>query len=327
MEPPPLSRRRFPGCAVFLLILAVLFVMAWMGLSSLFTESPARHLAEDEENEQGVFVEVPVEGIIVDADVAGGNPVWWVEECLARAADEPDLRGILLTVNSPGGGIRASAVILDRIRRFKEEHQVPVVTLMKDVAASGGYYVSMESDWIVAHDETITASIGVIWGTMNWETLMHEKLGVEFGNVKSAPMKDIGSPDRRMTDEERALLQTFVDEAFAKFVEVVVTGRDGKGAKPVTTESVRALKSTVLTGKHAYAAGLVDELGFRAAAIAKLKGLAGIERADVIRYARPRSLLEELFTAEAPSNPIEERLRRLEFLYSRGPALMAIWER
>jgi len=268
-----------------------------------------------------------VTGVIVDSDVDGTNPVWWVGECLDLAAREEGLKGILLVVNSPGGGIRASDVILHRLRAFKEEHDVPVVVQMQDVAASGGYYVSMAADWIVAHEDTITASIGVIWTYLNWEVLTREKLGVRLENLKSAPMKDIFSPNREMTEEERNLVQGFVDDAFAKFVRLVVEGRKGKGRKPVTEESVRGLESTILLGRNAQEIGLVDELGYREDAVAKLKELAGVEAADVVRFVPPKSLLETMLTARAEHGPLSRAARRLEALWADGPGLLALWVR
>ncbi len=287
----------------------------------------ARIVLDPADDPDGVFLEVPVEGVIVDAAVDGPNPVRWVERCLSRAKQEPDLRGILLRVNSPGGGIRASAVILKALQDFRAEVKVPLVVYMKDVAASGGYYVSMAADHIVAHPDTITASIGVIWNTMNARGLLEEKLGVRMGNLKSAPMKDIGSPYREMTEGERALVQGIVDEAFAEFVRVVVAGRNGKGAVPVTETSVRGLESSILSGRRAFEVGLVDELGYREQAIAKLRALAGVSRPEVVEYAKPRSLLDTLLGARIEAEPPERHLLRLMHLYTEGPALLALWER
>jgi len=296
--------------------------------SGLSQQGERRTVLDDADDEQGVFVEIPVEGVIIDAKTTGVNPVVWLSTSLKRAAKEKKLKGILLRVNSPGGGIRASAVMLKALREFKQEHKVPIVVWMKDVAASGGYYVSMNSDWIVAHEDTVTASIGVIWNTMNWEVLMKEKIGVRFNPVKSAPMKDIGSADRAMTEKERALIQSFVDGAFDEFVRIVVKGRAGKGQKPVTNESVRALESTILNGRRALAEGLVDQLGYRSDAIAKLKQLAGIERADVVEFKRPQSLMEIMMSAQAETtDPLSAELARLSFLYSEGPPLLVLWER
>lgn len=343
MEPPrmpavppvPVKRRAvWPWVLLGVLILGIGFiVMIGMAFSAameagLSEQSERRAVLDDADDEQGVFVEIPVEGVIIDAATTGGNPVTWLATCLEKAGKEKRLKGILLRVNSPGGGIRASAVMLKALRDFRAKHDVPIVVWMKDVAASGGYYVSMESDWIVAHEDTITASIGVIWNTMNWEVLMKDKIGVKFDPITSAPMKDIMSADRPMTAEERALIQGFVDDAFAEFVNVVVTGRAGKGETPVTNESVRALKSTILNGTRALAAGLVDQLGYRSDALAKLKELAGIERVDVVEFKRPKSFLDLMMSAQAESrDPLSTELARLSFLYSEGPPLLVLWER
>jgi len=312
------------------LLLGVLFIFAliFAGLSDLVPATEGQRVVlDDVENEQGVFVEIPVEGVIVDARAGGPNPVAWVKSCLENAAREPGLAGILLRVNSPGGGIRASDQILEYLKEFKERHAVPIVVYMTDVAASGGYYVSMASDWIVAHDDTITGSIGVIWSVMNWRELMEEKVGVRWDNVKSAEMKDIGSPNRDMTVEERALIQSYVDDAYAEFVRLVVEGRKDKGRVPVTLESVRALRSTILTGRRALEKGFVDELGFRREAVAKLREFAGIERADVVEFRPPKTFFEELMRIEGPMTPLERMAKRIELLHADGSPLLALWER
>lgn len=331
-RPPRRRRAVLPwvlGILVGFLLLPVVLVVGAVSSfgGGVFDQEGRRVVLDDEEDEQGVFVEIPVEGVIADTDVGGGNPVARVKACLEAAGREPRLKGILLRVNSPGGGIRASAEILKALRDFKAEHHVPVVVWMKDVAASGGYYVSMASDWIVAHESTITASIGVIWNTMNWEGLMKEKLGIELDNLKSAPMKDIGSPNRPMATKERELIQGIVDEAFARFVAVVVAGRAGKGKTPVTEESVRALESTILPGTRAYEAGLVDALGYRDDALGKLEELAGVSRADVVEFVRPKSLVEMMLGARADAPGLPAPFARIEYLYLEGPALLALWER
>jgi protease-4 len=327
--PPPPRRSAWPWILLALgLGFFALVIMVMVGLTGLVPSTEGRRIVHSsEEGSQGVLVEIPVEGVIVDARAGGVNPVKWVKSCLQNAAKEPNLKGILIRVNSPGGGIRASDRILRDLRSFKDEHGVPIVVYMTDVAASGGYYISMASDWIVAHEDTITASIGVIWSVMNWRDLMNEKIGIRWDTVKSADMKDIGSPNRDMTVEERGLIQEFVTDAYDKFVGLVVAGRERKGKVPVTQESVRGLKSTILSGRHAYEKGLVDELGFRENAVAKLKQLAGIERADIIEYQPAKSLLEELMAVEGRLTPLERQLKRIELLHAEGSPLRALWER
>jgi protease-4 len=162
---------------------------------------------------------------------------------------------------------------------------------------------------------------------MNWSELMNEKLGVRWDNVTSAAMKDIGTPNRDMTVEERALIQTYVNDAYDKFVGLVVEGRKGKGRVPVTNDSVRGLKSTILTGRRAMEKGFVDELGFRENAVAKAKQMAGVERVDVVEYRPPKSFFEELMSIEGPLTPLERRLRRIELLHEGGSPLLALWDR
>jgi protease-4 len=233
---------------------------------------------------------VRVEGVITSDDAAtaglGTASAETVVQNLRAADEDPDVKAILLVVNSPGGGVTASDLIYHELKQVEK----PVVVLMGDLAASGGYYISMAADWIVANPNTLTGSIGVISEFPNASGLL-EKAGVEFVVITSGPRKDFGSPYREMTDAERAYWQVIVDESYAGFVKIVAEGRK------MSEDQVRALADgAVFTGRQALEKGLVDELGYREDALAKaaeLGGLTGEPR--VIEFdTRPR--LIDLFT-------------------------------
>ena len=212
--------------------------------------------------------------------------------------------------------------------RFERDRGAVIADLHGLSEALGYSRIGPEpADHIVAHDDTITGSIGVIWSIMNWRELMEEKVGVRWDNIKSAEMKDIGSPNRDMTIQERALIQTYVDDAYNKFVGLVVEGRAGKGRVPVTDASVRALQSTILTGRRALEKGFVDELGFREHAVANLRQRAGIERADIVEYRPAKTFFEELIKIEGPLTPLDRLTKRIELLHTNGSPLLALWER
>jgi protease-4 len=204
---------------------------------------------------------------------------------IARANADPDVKAILLAVNSPGGGVTASDVIYHALKDVDK----PMVVMMGEVAASGGYYVSMASEWIVANPNTLTGSIGVISEFPNAEGLL-EKVGVEFVVVTSGPRKDLGSPYREMTEEERAYWQAIVDETYESFVQIVAEGRH------MPVDDVRALADGgVYTGRQALEAGLVDQLGYEADAIAKAAELGGITgEPRIIEYQRTPTFLDLL---------------------------------
>jgi protease IV len=218
-------------------------------------------------------------------------------DLIDQAAADSDIKAVVLTVNSPGGSVVAS----DEIHHALEELGKPVVVVMGEVAASGGYYISAGADWIIANPNTLTGSIGVISQFPNAEGLM-EKVGVEFVVITSGPRKDFGSPYREMTDQERQYWQSMVDEIYDGFVRVVAQGRG------LTEEQVRELADgSVYTGTRALDLGLIDALGHEDDAIAKAADLGGIDGEprvveyapstgffDLFRYALRRGMLPSL---------------------------------
>jgi protease-4 len=200
---------------------------------------------------------------------------------IRRAAEDADVRAILLRVNSPGGSVVAS----DEIYHALKLSGKPVVVSMGELAASGGYYVSMAGQWIVANPNTLTGSIGVISEFPEAQGLL-DKLGIMVTVIKSGENKDLGSMYRPMTPEEQALWQSVIDETYDSFVQVVAEGRK------LPADKVRGLADgRVYTGRQALANGLIDSLGYEEDAIAKAASLGGITGTPrVIRYAPGVSL-------------------------------------
>lgn len=223
--------------AVFLLgIGAIIVALALAGAGGASTGSPwSRGLG---------FVEVT--GTIVDAtDVVDG---------LKELESNPQVKGILLRVDSPGGVVTPSHEIYSELVRIRDSG-MPVIVTMGSLAASGGYYISAPADLIIASPQTLTGSIGVIMEFPQVQGAM-DKIGVKMEVVKSAEHKDIGSPFRPMTDSDRALLQGVVTDAYDQFVEIVATERE------LPIDSVRGFADgRIMTGRQALAFGLVDTLG------------------------------------------------------------------
>ena len=139
-----------------------------------------------------------------------------VTDLLGQATATPDVKAVVVRVNSPGGSVVAS----DEIYRAFLEFDKPIVVWMGETAASGGYYIACGSDYVFAHPDTLTGSIGVISQFLNVEELMN-KVGVDAVVITSGPSKDIGSPFREMTEEEQALWEGIIDEVYDGFVEIV----------------------------------------------------------------------------------------------------------
>src|SRR5690625_282666 len=197
---------------------------------------------------------------------------------LDHAAEDDSVDGVIINVDSPGGGVVESATIHDKVIEIQEEHDKPVYVTMGNTADSGGYYVAAPADKIVAHPATITGSIGVIMQAIDFTDLADD-LGIDFNTIKSGKHKDIMSSSRKMTDEEKDILQSIIDESYDEFVQIIVDGRD------MSESEVRRLADgRVYTGKQAQENELVDELGSLEDTIAMMEEDYGWDDSLVVEY-------------------------------------------
>jgi protease IV len=267
-----------------------------------------------------------VEGVISDSsDVAdffgtvNEGMVGRVREELERARTDDHVKALVLRINSPGGTVTGSDLLYNEIRRFKQERRVPVVAQLMGTAASGGYYVALAADEIHAERTTVTGSIGVIFSGVNIAGLM-EKFGVENQTITSGRFKDAGSMLRRMRPEERAQLQSVIDDLYVRFVEVVKTGR----AK-LTVEQIRALADgRIYSATQAKSAGLVDEIGSLDDSLRRARELAGLANARIVTYHRPREYTNNYYTRATHHSDALFDLRPRE-LSLQGPAFLYLW--
>lgn len=234
---------------------------------------------------------------------------------LELAEDDPDVEGIILNVNTPGGGVLASDVIYNKVLEINEDK--PVVALMGDIAASGGYYISAGASEIVAHPYTITGSIGVIMVLPNVEGSA-DKLGIRTTVLKSGAFKDAGSPLRELTEPERAVFQTLIDEAYAGFVDVVAESRD---LSPERTREIA--DGRIYSGIQAEELGLVDHLGDRDLAFERAKDLAGSSDASLVAYRTVGGLFDDLLPFSKTPNIVEQLGEELGL--RRGAGLSYLW--
>ena len=220
----------------------------------------------------------------------GGLTRW-----LRKAREDSNLRGVLLRIESPGGDAVASDEILREVKELSRRK--PVVISMSDVAASGGYYIAMSGDPIVAYPGTLTGSIGVVYGKPDLSG-MHEKLGINVEILKRGRYADVDSTSQPLTPEGRAKLREGIDAIYKGFVERVAAGR-----KRPYEEIEKLAQGRVWLGSQAKANGLVDELGGLNQSLALLKKKAGIAEGDSVRiilYPEPKNFLEELFGSREP---------------------------
>jgi protease-4 len=241
-----------------------------------------------------------------------------VREELDKAQDDKRVRAVVLRINSPGGTVTASDILYHELVRFRERQKVPVVASILDVGASGGYYVALAADRIVAHPTTVTGSIGVLMLTVNAGGLL-EKIGVSASYVKSGAFKDMGSPVRSLLPEERALFQDLIDRYYGRFVELVARSRK------LDEGRVRAIADgRIHTADEALALGLIDQVGYLEDAIAAAKIAAGLTEASVVTYHRPRQYRATIYSAAPAPSPVAGLPDLTRIVFS-GPRFLYLW--
>jgi protease IV len=232
----------------------------------------------------GRIAVVEVDGIIGDDDRFLRD--------VQRLRRNRSVRGWVVAINSPGGIVAPSQSMYETLRRIRVEDAMPVVASIGSVGASGGYYVALAADSIVALPGSITGSIGVLMEYPNVRVLM-EKLGVRMDVVKGGEQKDLLSPFREMEPEQREIVEALVRDVHEQFIEVVMAER-GLSAEEV----LRLADGRIVSGRQAHALGLVDRLGNREDAIAIAGRMAGLgSRPDLVRPPEPRRpfLIDLLF--------------------------------
>ena len=211
-----------------------------------------------------------------------------IVEYLEAAEKSKAIKGIILEINSPGGTVLASKDIADKVKSIEK----PVVALIRDMGTSGGYWVASAADKIVADPMSVTGSIGVISAYLEFSELF-EKYGITYEGMKSGELKDIGSPFKKLTDEERKILQSKIDRIHEYFIKEVSTNRK------LSEADTRELATGVyFLGEEAKEIGLVDYLGNRELAINITKELAGIDEASIVTYDETTDLLSLLSKLE-----------------------------
>ncbi len=252
------NKKRWLAAGLALLVLLV----------SLFTEGKEAKIDENkirkeafdkfyQMDEEEIYGSNPLQKISVinvDGVIANDANNDTIVDLLEDARKDPNVAGVIMHINSPGGSVYASEKIYKEIKKLQEENK-PVYSVMQELAASGGYYISAPCDKIFASNETFTGSIGVIMQSYSLEGLF-EKYGIKEQNITTGKMKDAGSPGKALDKEEKEYLQNLVDSAFSRFVKVVADGRD------MSEADVRKLADgRVYDGSQALENGLVDKIG------------------------------------------------------------------
>ena len=234
-------------------------------------------------------------------DVAGAilGGSGFARQQLDRIEDDDSVRAIVLRVDSPGGTVAGSDELHHHLAKLVAKRDLPVVVSMGSIAASGGYYVAMANggreDVIFAEPATLTGSIGVIIPHYDFSKALR-RIDIADDSITSGPLKEMLSTTKdrapELAERERAVLQSLVDDMFGRFKEVV------KGGRPKLDEAAidKVATGQVFTASQARDAGLVDRIGFLEDAVDRAVELAGLTKdtARVVRYVRPRGLLDDL---------------------------------
>jgi protease-4 len=221
-----------------------------------------------------------------------------IVEVVQQAIDDKGIKALVLRINSPGGSSAASQEIFQAIKRFRDDGR-PVIVSMADMAASGGYYVACAASELYANPSSLTGSIGVAMPLAGYEGL-YRLIGIEDRTLSAGKYKEIGSPSRPITDEERTILQTMIDQTYDQFWNDVATERGFKEEqRPLVAEGL------IFNGEQAKANGLIDEIGGLHEAIARAGELANLGDRPVVEELGKTGLLDQLMgdlsgTAQSP---------------------------
>ncbi|MEK6759783.1 MAG: signal peptide peptidase SppA [Deltaproteobacteria bacterium] len=310
------------------LILLTLFSATGCVMINLPRQEPLAEKAIEGSGADKVLI-IDIEGVITAQEARGSmlsraeaTITARVKEELLLAAKDEHIKAIVLRINSPGGSVTTCDIISHELKAFKKKKNIPVVAELMDVAASGGYYLAVTADKIIAHPTTVTGSIGVIAYSVNAAGLM-EKIGIANQTVKTGAMKDIGSPLKTMTDDERRVIKSVIDGMYERFLEVILDGR--KSLK--RDELERLADGRVFSAKQALDSKLIDSIGYMEDAIDSAKQLAGIKEATVITYSQPRAYKNNIYSA-LQEGPAQVNLLNIDaglFTERLGMSFMYVW--
>jgi len=315
--PPPRPRRRlWPWFLLvallgFFIIAPIVFAFALLakgGLAVGNTSSLDQMVEEKLVRKDGPrkIVRIDLEGVITGSGAGASNPVEAFEAQVNRALRDDSVAAIVVRIKSPGGEVTASDLMYHALKQA--DAKKPVIAYLDTIAASGGYYTACGARRILAHETTLTGSIGVIIQSPNYQQLF-EKVGLRMDVYKSGKMKDMLSGAREATPEEKDYVQALVRQTYERFLEVVSESR-GKSVNDLRDSELA--DGRVYSGRDALESGMVDELGFLDDAYTAAMDAAGLKNATIVRY----EVRHGLFAALGLLGQAEAAPRRLEIDFS-----------
>jgi protease-4 len=299
VQQPPSAFGRFGKWLLAALLVAVLVIIGlYSSYHSYFSPSDAPQEKYHSLARQALkkIAILDISGAILEGEES------FAKKQIDRVREDHDVVGIVARINSPGGTITGSDYLYHHLRELAEQRELPLVVSMGSVCASGGYYVAMavgdRPDAIYAEPTTWTGSIGVIIPHFDLSGAL-SAVRIADDSIMSGPLKDLGTPTKPMTDQERKLLQTLVDESFAEFKAIVVSGRPKFKDDPAALDA--AATGQIFTAKQALERGLIDKIGFVEEAIERVLVLAGESEDNVrcVKYEKQPTLVDAIVGTSA----------------------------
>ncbi len=274
---------------IFLIMVISALILSGCGAPQikLFTDStdPLKEFTLEGKTREKILI-IPIRGLISNAPDEGllstkPSVVQEVVSQLKRAEDDQNIKAIILQIGSLGGTVTASDILYHEIKRLKEKREIKIVAVLMDIATSGGYYIALPADLIVAHPTTVTGSVGVVFIRPDLTDLM-AKIGIRVNISKSGENKDMGAIYREATPEEIALLKDLVDKMGKRFIDLV---SEHRGIDDERLSDVASAK--IMLADEAEKLGLIDRTGYIQDALDEAGKLAGLpDNARVVVYRR-----------------------------------------
>jgi protease-4 len=271
---------------------------------------------------------VDVDGLILNQNLTGlysvgENPVAAFREKLEAAAADPRVRAVVLRINSPGGGVAASDLLADELRRFRKAMARPVVACLMDVATGGAYYLAVGCDRVLALPATITGGVGAIVNHANLQDAMAQ-FNVKFETIKAGPLVDMGAVTEPLSDDVRKLFQQMADGFRDQFTSRVAA------ARPAMTQADRQViaDGRVVAAPQALALHMIDGLGYIDDALCEAERLAGIQGAEVVLFQRTGYPTRSIYSI-VPNVPLQSDVIPLSYPgldRSKLPTFLYLWQ-
>jgi len=280
-------------CLVFLIVTGCAFIR----IPFFPTVQPLQEQVLEGEGKAKILL-LDISGIITEKKGSRGlgfrqktSLVTRIKEELQKAEGDSSIVGVIVKIDSPGGTVTASDIIYHELIQFKRRTKVRVIACLTGLATSGGYYIASAADELIAHPTAITGGIGVIAMKFNVEGFL-SKLGIQEETIKSGDKKDLWSPFRPATSEEREIIQTIIDKLHERFVEVVLAGRGSFLSKE---EIERLADGRIFTAGQALELRLIDRVGYLDDAVKEMKRSLKLDKAKVITYYRAGSYKRTIY--------------------------------